>query len=94
MKLIPTIIQDAITREVYMLGFMNDKALALTKQTGYVHFWSRKRKKLWKKGEISGNTLLVKKIDVDCDNDTFLIQVKLLGTVVCHTGKRTCFASN
>jgi len=91
MKLTPAIIQDATTQEVYMLGFMNDEALALTKQTGYVYFWSRKRNRLWKKGESSGNTLLVKKISTDCDNDTLLIQVKLMGNVVCHTGKRTCF---
>ena len=91
MRLIPTIIQDTKTREVYMLGFMNDEALALTKQTGYVYFWSRKRNRLWKKGESSGNTLLVKKISTDCDNDTLLIKVKLMGNVVCHTGKRTCF---
>ena len=91
MKLTPVIIQDAATQEVYMLGFMNDEALALTKQTGYVYFWSRKRNRLWKKGESSGNTLLVKKISTDCDNDTLLIQVKLMGNVVCHTGKRTCF---
>jgi len=91
MKLTPAIIQDAKTRKVYMLGFMNDEALALTKQTGYVYFWSRKRNRLWKKGESSGNTLLVKKISTDCDNDTLLIQVKLMGNVVCHTGKRTCF---
>ena len=91
MKLTPAIIQDAKTRKVYMLGFMNDEALALTKQTGYVYFWSRKRNRLWKKGESSGNTLLVKKISTDCDNDTLLIQVKLMGNVVCHTCKRTCF---
>ena len=91
MKLTPAIIQDAKTRKVYMLGFMNNEALALTKQTGYVYFWSRKRKRLWKKGETSGNTLLVKKIDTDCDNDTLLIQVKLTGNAACHTGKRTCF---
>jgi len=91
MKLTPAIIQDATTQEVYMLGFMNDEALALTKQTGYVYFWSRKRNRLWKKGESSGNTLLVKKISTDCDNDTLLIKVKLMGNVVCHTGKRTCF---
>jgi phosphoribosyl-AMP cyclohydrolase len=91
MKLTPAIIQDAATQEVYMLGFMNDEALALTKQTGYVYFWSRKRNRLWKKGESSGNTLLVKKISTDCDNDTLLIQVKLTGNAACHTGKRTCF---
>jgi len=91
MRLIPTIIQDTKTREVYMLGFMNDEALALTKQTGYVYFWSRKRKKLWKKGESSGNTLSAKKIITDCDDDALLIQVELNGDKVCHKGTKSCF---
>ena len=92
-NLTPAIIQDVKTKEVYMLGFMNDEAFALTKQTGYVHFWSRKRKKIWKKGETSGNVLKVKSIQIDCDNDTLLIQVKLIGSHVCHTGSITCFNS-
>ena len=91
MKLIPTIIQDAKSREVYMLGYMNDKALGLTRQTGLVHFWSRNRNCLWKKGETSGNLLKVDAIFEDCDSDTLLILVNLVGTVVCHTGKKSCF---
>jgi len=91
MKLTPTIIQDAKTRNVYMLGYMNDGAFALTKQTGYVHFWSRKRKKIRKKGETSGNVLKIVTIQEDCDKDTLLIQVNLIGSCVCHTGNITCF---
>jgi len=91
MKLTPAIIQDAKTRNVYMLGFMNDEAFTLTKQTGYVYFWSRKRKKIWKKGETSGNVLKVLSMHEDCDKDTLLIQVNLIGSCVCHTGNITCF---
>lgn len=89
--LIPTIIQDEQSGEIYMVGYMNDKALAKTQQTGLVTFWSRSKKRLWTKGETSGNTLEVKKILVDCDNDALLIKVKLNGTAACHTGERTCF---
>ncbi|KKQ38789.1 MAG: Imidazole glycerol phosphate synthase subunit hisF [Candidatus Roizmanbacteria bacterium GW2011_GWA2_37_7] len=94
MKLTPAIIQDIKTQEVYMLGYMNDEALSLTQKTGYVYFWSRKRKKLWKKGETSGNTLLVKQISTDCDDDTLLVHVELNGNTVCHTGKKSCFYKN
>ena len=91
MKLIPAIIQEKKSGEVLMLGYMNRKAMKLTKDSGYVYFWSRKRKRLWLKGEISGNKLIVKKIFVDCDNDSLLIKVKLLGKSVCHTGTKSCF---
>lgn len=90
-KLLPAIVQDNTTGEVLMLGYVNDKALAKTRQTGWVYFWSRKRKKLWMKGEESGNKLKVKAIFLDCDDDTYLIKVKLLGKNVCHTGNKTCF---
>jgi phosphoribosyl-AMP cyclohydrolase / phosphoribosyl-ATP pyrophosphohydrolase len=89
--LIPAIIQDDKTRDVFMLGYMNEVALGKTKETGFVHFWSRSRNKLWMKGEESGNRLKVKDIFIDCDNDTILITAELLGMYVCHTGKRTCF---
>ncbi len=89
--LIPAIIQDEKSGDVYMLGYMNEQALEETKKTGKVHFWSRSRKKLWMKGEESGNILVVKEILIDCDNDTILIKVKLQGAVVCHTGNKTCF---
>lgn len=90
-ELIPAIIQEYKTREVLMLGYMNRKALAKTQQEGFVYFWSRKRKKLWMKGEASGNKLKVKKILRDCDGDTLLIQAELIGIAACHTGAKSCF---
>ncbi|HSA83820.1 MAG TPA: phosphoribosyl-AMP cyclohydrolase [Patescibacteria group bacterium] len=89
--LIPALIQDEQSGELYMLGFMNNEALQQTQKTGLVTFWSRSKKRLWTKGETSGNKLEVKKILIDCDNDTLLIKVKLNGTGVCHTGEKTCF---
>ena len=90
--LVPAVIQDAGTGEVLMVGFMNDTALATTKETGFATFFSRSRQKLWMKGETSGNKLAVQQILVDCDDDTVLIKVKRLGDGnVCHTGARTCF---
>lgn len=91
-KLTPTIIQNDKTKDVLMLGYMDDEALARTKKTRWVWFWSRSRKKLWKKGKTSGNTLRVKKIFLDCDNDTFLIQVDPFGPT-CHTGNISCFTN-
>ena len=90
--LIPAVIQDADSNEVLMVGFMNDVALAKTRETGYATFFSRTRNKLWMKGETSGNRLAVTDILVDCDDDTVLVKVKRLGDGnVCHTGERTCF---
>ena len=90
--LIPAVIQDADTSEVLMVGFMNDAALALTRETGFATFFSRSRNALWMKGETSGNKLEVREILVDCDDDTVLLKVKRLGDGnVCHTGERTCF---
>ena len=90
--LIPAVIQDAESAEVLMVGFMNDEALALTKQTGFATFFSRTRNTLWMKGETSGNRLEVVEMLTDCDDDTVLIKVRRLGDGnVCHTGERTCF---
>ena len=90
--LVPAVIQDAESGEVLMVGFMNEAALAMTKDTGYATFYSRSRQKLWTKGETSGNKLAVEEILVDCDDDTVLLKVKRLGEGnVCHTGTRTCF---
>jgi phosphoribosyl-AMP cyclohydrolase len=90
--LIPAVIQDAQSDEVLMVGFMNEEALALTKQTGFATFFSRTRNKLWMKGETSGNKLQVVEMFTDCDDDTVLVKVKRLGDgKVCHTGERTCF---
>jgi len=90
-KLIPTIIQDYKSKAVYMLGYSSDKSLEKTKKTGFVWFWSRSRKKLWMKGKESGNKLKVVGIFFDCDRDTLLIEVKLMGKNVCHSGNLSCF---
>ena len=88
--LVPAIIQDADTRQVLMLGYMNQQAYDLTVMTGKVTFWSRTRKTTWTKGETSGNFLHVVDIKNDCDNDTLLIRVHPVGPV-CHTGTDTCW---
>jgi len=90
--LIPAVVQDVETKDVLMVGFMNDTALAQTRATGFVTFFSRTRNKLWMKGETSGNRLAVVSMLVDCDDDTVLIQARCEGEgKVCHTGERTCF---
>lgn len=89
--LIPAIIQDFKSGEVYMLGYMNEQSLEKTKQTGIVWFFSRSKNRLWMKGEESGNKLIVKEIILDCDKDSLLIKVKLDGKNVCHTGEKSCF---
>lgn len=89
--LVPTIVQDYQSNKVLMLAYMNEEAFKLTIKTKFVHFWSRSRSKLWLKGEESGNKLFVKGIIIDCDSDTLLVKVELLGTNVCHTGNKTCF---
>jgi len=90
--LIPAVVQDATSGEVLMVGFMNDRAWALTQDTGYVTFFSRTRNTLWTKGETSGNRLAVIQMFVDCDQDTVLIKAAREGDGnVCHTGARSCF---
>src|SRR3989338_2207579 len=91
-KVIPVIIQEDKTGEVLMLVYMSVKALRLTKQSGFVWFWSRRRKKLWKKGEESGNRLKVKCIYNDCDQDALLIKVDLIGKYACHRKTKSCFS--
>lgn len=88
--LVPTIIQDASTSKVLMLGFMNQEALTKTKETNQVTFFSRSKKRLWTKGEESGNYLNVTNIILDCDCDTLLIKANPQGPI-CHTGADTCF---
>ncbi len=90
--LVPAVVQDADSSEVLMVGFMNEDALARTRESGYVTFFSRTRNTLWTKGETSGNRLQVVDLLVDCDEDTLLVKAKRLGDGnVCHTGRRTCF---
>lgn len=91
--LIPVVVQDARTRQVLMLGYMNEAALEKTKAEGKVTFFSRSKNRLWTKGESSGNFLLVKKMMVDCDQDTLLVLAEPLGPV-CHQGTPTCFAND
>lgn len=88
--LIPAIVQDAVTGKVLMLAYMNRESLRKTLLTGQTCFYSRSRKKLWVKGETSGNIQKVKQILIDCDNDTLLVQVEQTG-VACHTGSYSCF---
>jgi len=83
---------DADTGEVLMLAWMNDEALALTIETGEAHFWSRSKKRIWKKGEESGNVLKVEELRTDCDQDAVWLKVRITGHgAACHTGHRTCF---
>jgi phosphoribosyl-ATP pyrophosphohydrolase/phosphoribosyl-AMP cyclohydrolase len=88
--MVPAIIQDAATRQVLMLGYMNEEALQKTQAEQRVYFYSRSKKRLWMKGEESGNILKLVSIHADCDNDTLLIRVNPNGPV-CHTGMDTCW---
>ncbi|OPY53596.1 MAG: Phosphoribosyl-AMP cyclohydrolase [Methanosaeta sp. PtaU1.Bin060] len=89
-SLIPAIAQDWKTGEVLMLAYMNDEALAKTLETGKAHYWSRSRKKLWLKGEVSGHFQHVREVRIDCDEDAVLLLVEQVGGA-CHTGYRSCF---
>ena len=89
--LVPAIVQDARTGDVLMLGFMNEEAYMQTQRTGDVVFYSRSRKKLWKKGESSGHVLKLRELRVDCDADALLLRVEPIGPGVCHEGYRSCF---
>jgi phosphoribosyl-ATP pyrophosphohydrolase/phosphoribosyl-AMP cyclohydrolase len=88
--LVPGIIQDAATGRVLMLGWLSEESLRLTRETGRVHFWSRSRRRLWMKGETSGNTLELVDIAMDCDRDALLLRVRP-GGPTCHTGATSCF---
>lgn len=89
--LLPVIAQDAGTGEVLMLAWMNREALMLTVEEGHAVYWSRSRKRLWRKGEESGHQQIVKDIRLDCDNDVLLLRVEQRGGIACHTGRRSCF---
>lgn len=88
--LIPAIIQDHATGRVLMMGWMNEEAFDRTCTTGRVWFWSRSRQEYWRKGDTSGHRQYVRGIEVDCDEDTLLIQVEQIGAA-CHNGTRSCF---
>jgi phosphoribosyl-ATP pyrophosphohydrolase/phosphoribosyl-AMP cyclohydrolase len=88
--LIPAIAQDNETNQVLMLAYMNEEAYNLTLSTGYAHYFSRSKQRIWKKGESSGHTQEVKDVLLDCDADTVILKIKQNG-VACHTGRKSCF---
>ena len=88
--LITVVVQDWLTNEVLMVAWANQEAVDLMYSTGYTHFWSRSRQKMWKKGEESGHVQKIKSIQTDCDADTLLVRVEQTG-VACHTGAPSCF---
>ena len=92
-KLTAAVVQHALTGRVLMLGYMDDEALAQTKATGFVHFWSRSRQRLWKKGESSGNVLQLVDLKADCDADAWLVRALPAGPT-CHTGSTSCFGTD
>jgi phosphoribosyl-AMP cyclohydrolase len=88
--LVPAIAQDAETGEVLMMAWMNAEAVQKTLETGQVHYWSRSRQSMWRKGETSGHTQTLQSFNIDCDGDTILVLVEQIGPA-CHTGEHTCF---
>jgi phosphoribosyl-AMP cyclohydrolase len=89
--LVTAIAQDHSTGEILMVAFMNEDSFRLTVETGAVVYWSRSRKKLWRKGEESGNVQILKSLYIDCDGDAVLLMVEQVGGAACHTGRRNCF---
>ncbi len=91
--LIPVVVQDIKNNNVLMLAYMNDEALELTRKTGYMHYWSRSRNAIWKKGETSGNVQKCIELMTDCDGDAILARVEQTGNA-CHTGTYSCFSKD
>lgn len=89
--LLPAIAQDWKTGDVLMLAYINELSWNETQKSGVATYWSRSRNKLWKKGEESGNTQIIKEILVDCDEDTVIFKVEQVGGAACHEGYRSCF---
>ena len=89
--LVPAIVQDYATGQVLMLAYMNEESWKETLKSGMATYFSRSRQTLWKKGETSGNTQLIKEIRIDCDNDTVLLKVEQRGKAACHLGYGSCF---
>ena len=89
--LVPAIAQDAQDGAILMVAWMNREALDMTAREGRAVYWSRSRRKLWRKGEESGHEQLVSEIRLDCDNDVVMLQVQQRGGIACHTGRRSCF---
>jgi len=92
--LIPVVAQDYRTGEIRMVAYANEEAVKKTLETGYAHYYSRSRQKLWKKGETSGELQRVREIRVDCDNDTLIYLIEQEKNRACHTGERNCFFRN
>ena len=89
--LVPAVIQDATSKEVLLVAFMNEEALRLTRETGQTHFFSRSRNKIWRKGEQSGNVQEVQNIFINCEEDSLLIHVVQQGEAACHEGYASCY---
>lgn len=89
--LVPVIAQDFKSGKVLMFAWMNREALQLTNETGKAVYWSRSRKRLWRKGEESGHTQIVHEIRLDCDDDVVILHVEQIGGIACHTGRESCF---
>ncbi|SEK82614.1 phosphoribosyl-AMP cyclohydrolase [Nitrosovibrio tenuis] len=89
--LVQVVAQEANSKKVLMVAWMNREALKLTVETSEAHYWSRSRKKLWHKGEESGHVQKVKEIHLDCDEDVLLLAVEQVGGISCHTGRHNCF---
>ena len=89
--LVPAIAQDATTGDILMMAWMNRESLQRTAEEGHAVYWSRSRKKLWRKGESSGHQQLIREIRLDCDEDVVLLKVEQKGGIACHTGRKSCF---
>ena len=89
--LIPAIAQDWVDGSILMMAWMNKESITKTLESGEVHYWSRSRKELWHKGKTSGHFQKLKGISTDCDSDTILLSIEQIGSIACHTGKRSCF---
>lgn len=89
--LVPVVTQDIVDGRVLMVAFMNREAFAATRRTGFAHYFSRSRGRLWKKGETSGHVQRVVEVRLDCDEDAVLLLVEQVGASACHTGHRSCF---
>jgi len=89
--LVPAVAQETGSGRVLTVAWLNREALQKTVQTGEVHYWSRSRRKLWRKGEESGHVQKVRSIRLDCDEDVILLEVEQVGGIACHTGRHSCF---
>ena len=89
--LVPAVAQEAGSGKVLTVAWMNREALGKTAQSGEAHYWSRSRRKLWRKGEESGHVQKVREVRIDCDSDAILLKVEQVGGIACHTGRESCF---